>query len=500
MIRGCGKLSCSKNRASITSSDGSPVHSNGRVYSLAPKWLLRLLGCSVDAVTPMEASVFTDSALCCPSKPNSQISSFLKALNGLIDQIKIANNQWTPLPATKAKIVLVADSLGSGGAQRQWLNLAIAMRRKGIDARLLVFTCNGERGTHRVAAENAGVPLIVLEEFTNQVLPKCTDHEKRLLSGFPMPEKYKMLLPSLVVLLRRLSPTHLITQKPFYSTCVSTAAHIAGVKRILISFRTLSLPTVQPNDPGIALYCETFRALAQSPSVRFCANSRAGRRDNAKWLKLEEEQIDLVTNLFDVNELLGREDTDFRRHLEERLKGRFPIIAGIFRISSDKDPELFLETIALLKKRYPKLAVVHVGATPRKKGVRFRRAIARFGLKDTVFPMGVTRDIESVMNASDLIMLTSRYEGTPNALIEAHAFGLPIVTTAAGDADQIVRNGISGYVITTRSAANLADACARILSLPDLGQEMGKKGREHVLKAFDPNRSTNRFLELLEIT
>ena len=95
--------------------------------------------------------------------------------------------------------------------------------------------------------------------------------------------------------------------------------------------------------------------------------------------------------------------------------------------------------------------------------------------------------------------MPSLFEGMPNAVLEAHACGLPAVVSHAANRDSIVIDASSGYEVPTLDHRGLADALARIINVPDAERRaMGARGRANVADRFHPDRVLAETVELYD--
>src|SRR5205807_1750329 len=100
--------------------------------------------------------------------------------------------------------------------------------------------------------------------------------------------------------------------------------------------------------------------------------------------------------------------------------------------------------------------------------------------------LGPVTEMTSLYHAADAVLLPSLYEGMPNAVIEAHACALPAVVSRAANADGLVLDGETGFVVPTADSEALAVALDRLCAL-DAGARaaMGARGRTHVQHRLD---------------
>ena len=107
-------------------------------------------------------------------------------------------------------------------------------------------------------------------------------------------------------------------------------------------------------------------------------------------------------------------------------------------------------------------------------------------LKQAVIWPGPRNDIPAVLAASDIFVLPSAYgEGIPRVLLEAASMGLPIVTTDSHGCNDVVQNGVNGFLVPVRDTAALSQAIGRLIEQPKLRQSFGNASRQRALQYFD---------------
>lgn len=166
-----------------------------------------------------------------------------------------------------------------------------------------------------------------------------------------------------------------------------------------------------------------------------------------------------------------------RRRLD--LPADHPVVAFVGRLTAVKRPDRFAAVVAELSERLPDLVAVVAGDGPAadhlaSAGPALRR-------------LGWRRDVETVLAAADVVLLTSDNEGMPVSLIEAALCGRPAVTTDVGSAGEVVMHGRTGYVVAAEVAA-LAAAVEELLVDGDRARTMGRAAREYATARFSPDR------------
>src|SRR5207302_5261151 len=110
------------------------------------------------------------------------------------------------------------------------------------------------------------------------------------------------------------------------------------------------------------------------------------------------------------------------------------------------------------------------------------------GLGDRLIWAGFRRDMPDVYFASDVVVQTSDNEGTPVALIEAQAAGVPVVGTAVGGVPSIVVPGETGCLAPAEDEAALAGTIRSLLTEPATAAALAARGRERALASYTLER------------
>ena len=156
-------------------------------------------------------------------------------------------------------------------------------------------------------------------------------------------------------------------------------------------------------------------------------------------------------------------------------------MVGVLR--SWKRHDVFLEALRLLRERGLRVRALVAGEGPQRE--RTAAAIRELGLSDAVTMTGYRQDVPEILAASDALVLSSdRFEGVPQAILQALVMGKPVVASPVGGIPEVVHPEETGLLCPTGDAAAYADALARIAGDPALGDRLGKAGRELVLARY----------------
>jgi glycosyltransferase involved in cell wall biosynthesis len=151
------------------------------------------------------------------------------------------------------------------------------------------------------------------------------------------------------------------------------------------------------------------------------------------------------------------------------------VITAVGRLSTEKRFDLYLEMCAALISRIPEARFLLVGGG--KQEANLRALSTSLGLDDRLIFTGLTRDMESVYAATDLLVLTSDTEGTPHVLLEAMGSDIPVVSTAVGGVPEFITNEQHGLLAPPGDRDALVEAAVRLHDDPTLSARLVEGGR-----------------------
>ncbi len=151
------------------------------------------------------------------------------------------------------------------------------------------------------------------------------------------------------------------------------------------------------------------------------------------------------------------------------------VIAAIGRLSTEKRFDLYLQACAALAEKLPKCRFLLVGGG--KQEANLKALAESLSISERVIFTGLTRDMESVYAATDLVMLTSDTEGTPHVLLEAMGSGIPVVATVVGGIPEFITSGDHGLLVPPGNKDALVECVLQIHGDPALARKLIEGGR-----------------------
>lgn len=367
--------------------------------------------------------------------------------------------------------------------------------------RTILFVVNEARWfvTHRLpigrAAAEAGYAVHIATPpgpFTQKVIEAgFTWHEVPLVRGSVNPLAELKLLLSFVRLYRRVKPdlVHHVSAKPLlYGTI---AARITGVPAIVNAVTGLG-HLFLANDLRHAVIRRIvgtlYRFVLRHKKLRIIFQN-CDDRDlfvGKRWVR-EGDAVLIASGV----------DTDTFSPRASRMNDGPPVVILPARLLYTKGVAEFVAAAGRLKAEGVAARFVLVGGNdPQNPASIPEVQLEAWRAAGVVELWGERHDMPNVYRDADLVCLPSYREGMPKVLIEAAATGLPIVTTDAPGCRDVVRHGENGLLVKVADADSTTSALRTLLTDAKLREEMGRRGRERVLRELSAQRVASDTLEV----
>jgi glycosyltransferase involved in cell wall biosynthesis len=379
-----------------------------------------------------------------------------------------------PRVAGQTRVLRLITRMNVGGAALQAASLSEGLDPESFESRLV---------TGRLEPGEA--------DYLALRAPKVRSTRVASLARAPRPDLDVQAFAHVVREIRRFRPHIVHTHTTKAGVIGRIAARLCGVPALVHTYHGhLLRGHFGPAKTQAIIWAE--RLLAAS-TTRLVAVGQRVRDDLLAAGIGRPEQYVVVPPGIDLPPPPPREAA--RRQLE--LAGPAPVVAYVGRLTAIKRPERFVEVAARLRADHPDVRFVVCGEGDLLDRVRRQAEPLGPGMRF----LGWRRDVETVLAAADIVVLTSDSEGMPVSLIEASLVGRPVVATRVGSTAEVVLDGVTG-LLTVPDAAAIAAAVGRLLDDPDLRSRMGSSAGEHAARCFGRARlikDTERlYRELLE--
>lgn len=355
----------------------------------------------------------------------------------------------------RLNVGFLAGTLGRGGAERQLVYMLRALGRAGVATRVLCLT-QGEPFENEI--RSLGVPIDWIGRSGSRPI--------RLLN--------------LIKSLRR-HPVDILQSAHFYTNLyVAVAGRMSGTPHIG-AVRNDLLSELSANGAMGRFHFLFPRNLI--------SNSEVGLR-RAVGHGFSRDRIHFVRNAVDV-EL-------FRKNGCSGACDRPLGILFAGRLVKQKRPELFLRVVKDVISKLPPGAAKAIIAGEGPLRPSLEKLAGQSGLSsDHIEFLGECSEMAEVYGRSDLLVVTSEHEGTPNVLLEAMACRLPIVATCVGGIPDILADG-RGLLVEANDEEGLKSAVLRLSSDCRLRAELGRRGYEYVSNEHSINALGERLMGIYD--
>lgn len=143
-------------------------------------------------------------------------------------------------------------------------------------------------------------------------------------------------------------------------------------------------------------------------------------------------------------------------------------IVSVGRLSNQKNYQMLIEAFSIIKDDFPQCNLEIYGEGPLRD--ELDSLIKKYGLSDRVFLMGAFPDVLERIYGSRLFVMSSKYEGMPNALMEAMSMGIPVISTdcPCGGPSELIQDGVNGFLCENGDPVALSRKISYVLHKDNL--------------------------------
>ncbi len=200
-------------------------------------------------------------------------------------------------------------------------------------------------------------------------------------------------------------------------------------------------------------------------ATRFIAVSAQDARRMVELEHVPEAKVTMIPSAYVPRPAA---ETDIRAELG--IDAEAPLLAIVAVLREQKAIDVTLEAMGAVLDRHPTTQLVIAGDGPCSEALR--QHAHRLDLDPHVHFLGRRTDVEAIISAADVVVISSDYEGTPLVAYECFANHTPLVSTAVGGLVDLIQDGVTGRLVPRRDPAALASAIGDLLDDPALRQRL----------------------------
>ena len=365
---------------------------------------------------------------------------------------------------TTPHVVQVVQAIDRGGLEMMAVDLAVALRERGLRSTVVGLT---EGGRLEARLVEAGVPFHLVGDV-RYVSPKSHMAVGRLL--------------------RRLRPTVLHTHHLPSLLNVAAYATVARVRRVVHTEHARMYLDEEPHLRRV------FRLAARIADVVALVGG-ALTSYYTDVVRVPARRLRVVPNGVDTGRFRPVPPGDMaeRRRTAGLLEGAF-LVGAVGRLAPVKNYELLLHAAARTRAAGTDLVVALIGDGEERE--RLERLADSLGLRPYVQFLGWRRDVADVVGLFDALAVTSHSEALPLVVLEAMSAGVPVVSTAVGEIPRVLQHGLAGTLVPPGDLEGFAGALQRIADDPEARRATAARARQRVEREYSLDAMVDAYVSL----
>ena len=351
-------------------------------------------------------------------------------------------------PFCTKKILFVSPNLEAGGAQRQTINIANGLNRRGYRVSVFLFYDEGElRDSLDENIEVFSTPCFAIVRKSKVLW---------VLSGIMYFFK--------IVLFKR---PNILYSRHWPKMPMAIIGRIFGIKTICGEGNNLK-QTYLIKKKSLHFYA---RQLGIRLSDKIVANSKSLGLEVKEVFKLKSE-VETIYNGIDIEYIIEKSK---EKQVHKWLGTETPVIVAVGSLKTQKGFSYLLQALKIVNKT-KNVRLIIIGNGDKKELKDFSKKLS---MEDKTDFVSASPNPFPYMAKADIFVCSSLYEGLSNVILEALALGKPIISTDhKHGANEIIEDRKSGILVPVRSPQKMANAIIKILEDRKLRENLGKEAKK----------------------
>lgn len=269
------------------------------------------------------------------------------------------------------------------------------------------------------------------------------------------------------------------------------AAKMAGVRKVVYSlhghdfygyFGYWGSRAVVWAEKIASLFCDKIHVLTELE-----------KKDLIFFNICPESKIEVIYSGVDLD-LLRPSHQILDNYKQGSSKDKTYQVGMVGRLEPVKGPQYFIDAAEIVLKQKSNVKFIVVGDGVLKDGLQ--QKVSDAGLAEKIIFTGWIEDVNAVLFTLDILVLPSLNEAVGRSALEAQGLGVPVVASNVGGLPEVVKDGVTGFLVAPKDPAALADAITKLLNDDNKRREMGQAARGWVDEKFSDRVMVEKFDEL----
>lgn len=261
---------------------------------------------------------------------------------------------------------------------------------------------------------------------------------------------------------------------------------IFGIKKIICSQRGSLLQWE---------YLRFFDKLSKFLVTKYTVQTNTAKKELMKKLGASEDKFVVIPNGIDISKYNFEIDIPAKKN-ELGINPDNINIVCVSKLREGKGHEYLLEAFENIYRQSQKINLLIVGDGEKINSLRSQ--IASYKARNNIHFLGDRTDVDEILKISDIFALPTLGEGMSNAILEAMANSIPVITTDISANKDIIKNRTTGILVPIKDSNALCETIKILINNPEIRKRMGQEAKKEISKKYNTPIVVSKIFLFLE--
>lgn len=232
-----------------------------------------------------------------------------------------------------------------------------------------------------------------------------------------------------------------------------------------------------------------FDKLTKSLVTKYIVQTEVAKKELMTKLNLPEKKFEVIPNAIDVSEYEFKLDTNAKKK-GLRINPDNQTIVCVSNLHKGKGHKYLLEAFEKVYKKNKNVNLLIVGDGEQR--TTLEKQTKDYVSRDNIYFLGKRNDVKEILKISDIFVLATEGEGMSNAIMEAMASGIPVITTDIPENRVLIENEKTGFFVLTKNSVVLTKKIEKLLNNKQQKETIGRNAKYRIRECFDINIITSK--------
>ena len=239
-------------------------------------------------------------------------------------------------------------------------------------------------------------------------------------------------------------------------------------------------------------YRSIINTILNMHNTYFFFPSNAVRNTYEYFYNKNFKKFPVIPNFLPIDQ-----DTSINTTLQKSKNNEELIVGGVFRLEHQKCPIEWLQVAHLVLKKEKNIKFIIIGSGQMELGCE--NYIKNHNLEENIDLVKPSKNIQKWYRRFDLLLHTAVTEGFSNVLLEAHYYGIPIISSDVGGASESIEKGATGFIVESHSIQKFAEKLIGGINNPEWRNRASIKAHRKNKDEFNEMKVFNQFYDQISM-